>query len=210
MEFSSVSFLSVIFPIVFGSYWIKKLNQSFRLFWLILFIGFCIDLTVRVLVANKIKFIYLLNGYTIVETLLLLKFFFALSPFSSKKRIIPYLIVFFLALGFITFKGENGFTNFNSQFRSIECLMVIIFSGLLMIHESNTSIQPLFKNAVFCLASVLLIYFTISLSIFSVADLILTDHPTEVAQLWIIPLWLNLVCNLLFTYCFWCNSQATN
>lgn len=210
MEFGNIVFLSVIFPLVFGLYWFKKMNYSFRLFWLLVFIGFVIDLFVRILSANKLKFVFLLNSYNIIENLFFLIFFFSLTPFSSKKRLLPVLIVLFLFLGFLTFMGENGFTHFNSKFRSIECLMVIIFSGLLMIHESNTSVQPLFKNSTFCLASVLLIYFTISLSIFSVADLILTDHPTEVAQLWIIPLWLNLVCNLLFTYCFWCNSQATN
>lgn len=210
MDFGNIVFLSVIFPLVMGLYWFKKMNSSFRLFWLLVFIGSVVDIVVRILSANKLKFIFLLNGYNIIENLIFLLFFFTFNPFSSRKKLLPVLIAFFLILGFITFKGENGFTNFNSQFRSIECLMVIIFSGLLMIHESNSSIQPLFKNSIFCLASVLLIYFTISLSIFSVADLILTDHPTEVAQLWIIPLWLNLVCNLLFTYCFWCNSQATN
>lgn len=207
---SSVSFLSVLIPITFLLIRIRKISRTFLLFGLILIISFLVDLTVTIFVANTWKYSLILNIYTIIETLLFLILYFRIEPFSSRKFAIPILLLLLLVFGWLTFNYSNGFSTFNSKFRSVECLMVIIFSGLLMIHESNYSLLPLFKNSLFCLNSVLLIYFSISLSIFSIADLILIDHPTEIAKLWVIPMWLNIFCNLSFTYCFWCNSQATN
>ncbi len=207
---NTLSFLSFLFPLITGILLYKKLNKTFRIFFYLVLLGALSDSLIHFLAAQKMHFLATANVYLFFESIVLMFLFFSMKPFLARRKLLPWAIAFFLLLWLFTYSFSAQFTLFNKYVRSIESLVILLFSGIILIYESNHSTLALFKNSNFCLASVFIIYFSLSLAIFSISDLILVDHPTQVAQLWQIPTYLNLVCNLLFSYCIWCNSQTTN
>lgn len=210
MLLTRITLFSFIVPLLTGIVLFKTLDKTFRYFFLLTCIGALSDSILFIFYLLKITQIPVLNSYVIIESILLPLLFNTLNPFKQKKSWL-YFTYSLLAIVFIcSYFYTSNFTTFNKYARCAESLIIIMYSGKFLINESNNTSLPLFKNSAFLLVSILLTYFCISLALFSISDYILVDHPTQLAKLWHIQSWLNLFCNLAFSYCYWCNSQTKN
>jgi hypothetical protein len=203
-----ISYLSFLIPVSAGIIFYKSLDSTFRLLFVLTILGAISDSLLQLLPHYKITFIPFANIYVILESVLLPFVFNTLQPFK-KNRVWLFVALAIVALTWIvSFKETENFMQFNKYARCTESLLIIVYSYTFLIYESNHSHIPLNRNAAFLLVSVLLCYFCISLALFSISDLILTNHPTQLEQLWHIQTLLNLICNFAFSYCYWCNSRT--
>ncbi len=201
---------SILIPAVISIAKFKKLNFELRVFALFFSFATAIEIASTVMSQCRMNNLWLINVYVLIEGFVLC--YLIGKWFETKKLFALSMVIFvvyFIVWCYTTFLVRSIFL-FNSKEMSVKSMMMIFLSGYLLIKVSLKDDEPLFQNFKLWMASAMLIYFSVTLIVFSTADFMLDDKYEAMHYSWTIHSIINIIANLLFAYGFVCYYKKTN
>jgi len=126
---------------------------------------------------------------------------------NRRKIEITFIISVLLTLTFIisTFYS-GGIFQYNTIFEVTECVFLIIISGFLLLKIMTLTSIELKKNNLFWFGSGLLIYFTLSLTMFVVQDINVKNNSTLLSGVLQLYSLANIIANIFYAIAFLCRT----
>ncbi len=197
-----ISSLSSLIPVLSAAYQYNHLSKPLKLLAQLLVFGALVEGVNFILSHYKQNNLWLFNLYSITEGFV---FCYLMGRWSDSKRMfIVSISLFFLYLLYwlySTFIGGSLF-GFNSHEKTIKGLMLIFLSGSLLIRISMDESIIMLSDYRFWITSAILIYFSVTLIVFSTATFGFEDHHRAMNYSWVIHSVINIISNLLFAYGF--------
>lgn len=204
-----ISSVSILVPVVTAIYKYNRLNKILKiLFWLLVFGAMC-ELIDFVLLQNKLNNIWLFNLYSITEGFALC---YLIGKWFNSKPMFRIAMTLFVCFSFFWFYSifiSNGMYEFNSAEKTVKGIILIFLSGYLLILLSMDENLVIGTDYRFWISTAILFYFSMTLVVFSTANLFLDNH-RAMHYSWTIHSIINIITNLIFAYGFICYYRKTN
>lgn len=201
---------SVLLPLIISIIYYKRLNKELKVLSVFFFFVAVVEIITTVMSVCRINNLWVMNIFTLIEggvlILLIGKWY------ESKKMFlvaVTYLSIYVAYWCYTTFLIDGIFV-FNTKEMSIKAIILIFLSGYLLIKISMADEIQLLSNYLFWICSGILIYFLVSLVVFSSADFILDDKYRAMRYTWTIHSIINIIANLLYFYAFICYRKTNS
>lgn len=191
-----------------GSIYYKRLSPELRVITFLCWSALLVN-TVSTFLANQhINNLFLIHLDTIVETLILLKFYSLVLKEVVPKRFFEVGGVAFTLIALGIAYTVQPFDRFNSYARTIEALGIIMLA-LLFFHRilMEMKILNLEKDPLFWVNTGLLLYFSGGSLLFSLSNMMLRLDAVKTIYLWGVHGMFYLVLYLLISVAFWKEIQ---
>ncbi len=119
------------------------------------------------------------------------------------------LVLFFLPYWCYSTFIINNFYASNSFAHAIECLVIVLLAGFVLIKLSKNIAIPLFKNPKFWLASGAMVYFSFSVLVYAIYQVIVNNKykASLFEPVWLLHSFMNIFSNLLYSIAFLCPAR---
>jgi hypothetical protein len=203
MRLLLISSLTVIIPLTLGALGWKRLDKGLRYFVILLLLVLLTELTAFGLGAFKIRNLHIYNIFTGAEYLFLILMFTSWLDSRILNRIllgsIPIFLVIWVAANYAF---ETSPEQFYTLFLSIESVLFVFLSVLVLVKEMRDSSVLLVDNPVFWIASGVLVYFAGNLFVFTLMGTIIENTDIKPHSIYLIHTVLNFTKNVLFSIGF--------
>lgn len=168
---------TILIPMGVAIFNYRYLNRDLKIVLFYLFISGGINLWGILKSSNNN--LYILHIYTIVEFLILMAYFISITKVKAKKLLLVSKIIWvvfpiFSIVNRLFFQNEF---EFNSNVRSIEALIFILYSIIYFYHSSEDDVNQSWGNvSLNWINSGFLIYFSSSIFMFSFANFITSTN----------------------------------
>jgi hypothetical protein len=197
-----VSSASILFPAIASVYKYKLLDNKMKILAWFFVLGALAEGVDSFLSIKKLNNMWMFNFYSILEGFVLC--YVIGSWYHSKRwmRIAMTLFAFYSILWIYSVIVSKGIFEFNSNEKTVKGLIIIFLSGLLLVRLSMDENIRLTTDYRFWILSSILIYFSITLIVFSTATFFLEDHHIAMYYSWTIHSFTNILANILFAIGF--------
>lgn len=205
-----ISTISVLIPLLASIYRYKRLNTELKLLsWLFIFASI-VELINFISVRNHISNFWIVNIYSLIEGFVI---FYIISKWINVQNMLKVTLILFVIYClywlYTTFFISSIF-DFNSKEKTVKGLMLIFLSGYLLIRLSIDEKIVLYKDYRFWISCDVMIYFSITLIVFSTATVFLEDNHRAAYYSWMIHSIINTISNLIFAYSYTWYYRKTN
>ncbi len=197
-----LSAYTVIFPLVLGLIGFSRFSKALQYFVILLLLVLISESTAFYLGWQKLNNLIVYDVFTAVEYAFLMIVF---SNWFEKRGIrtallasIPVFLLVWLYGKFIAGSTDQ----FDSIFLSVESVVFVFLSVIVLIKEMKDSTVLLVDNPVFWVSSGLLVYFAGNLFVFALIDQLLQPGIERFHGAWMIHTVLNVTKNILFSLGF--------
>ncbi len=160
----------------------------------------------RYLFSNNL---WIINVFSLFEAIVL---FYILREWQYKKwvkNVSIVLFVIYLLFWIYSTCISGSFFEFNDMEKTIKAIFLIFLSIYPMIGFSLDDKLPVYQNYKFWICSALLLYFSVSVVLFSTASLAI-DNTKANEYTWKIHSYINIFSNFIFAYGFlWYSRKMT-
>lgn len=204
----SISQYSILLPLIIGVFYFKHLDKIFKLFTFFIAYGCITEILSIYIRFQHLGTNSIYNLYTLLETICVA----LILSLEIQQKAIKYFmygcVIFYIALHFIFRYNPIEYNYLNYNIKIVECLILIILSGLCIMFNSANSRVFIFYNSEFILALSFLFYFGVTLMVFAIRDL-MSDQSTKQAftQIWVIHSVVNIITNVIFAVSIWLNYR---
>lgn len=210
LQISHLSVVSDALPVLTGAWFYRNISPRQYPFYVFFFLVALQDYFSVLLSLFHIYNVWMMNLYQLVEVVFYM-YFFHRFVFERKFSVQLYAM---LAGACLLWMYTTGFVyewnEPNSIMRVTTGLVVVCYSGMVLLKLCKDVSAFLFSNPFFWLASGGLIYFSITLLVYSVFPVIVGNNYVNpiFRPVWAVHSVTNIFCNLLFAISFLCpNSQ---
>lgn len=119
---------SILVPLLLLLFRYKTATVTLKILFWYLIVAALTNLAANILAGRNQSNLWLLHVFTIIETALLLFFFYKLLPEGRIKKALPVLMIVFPLYGIVNLLVFNAGSRFNTYPRSLEALLFIILS----------------------------------------------------------------------------------
>ncbi len=206
----NISQVSAFIPVIFGLYYAKKLDTSFRIL-----LGFVLLSLFMEYFATWYKHHYgnnipPLHFYSIIE-FSCLTYIFCNTLFSTQRNSLFSLAFSFgMILAILNVTLFGSIYEMNNIARTYDCVVLVLFS-LIYFRKSLTILpnaEPIFEQPMFWFSNAVLVYFPINLLFFLFFNKLYVNHP-EIARVgFMLHSLANITANILFAQAFRCFRKA--
>jgi hypothetical protein len=191
---------SALLPFFTGLVFLKHLSKELKFIWFFFVYSVLHETTLALLAINKINNLWLGDIYTLLELSFWILFFSFLEGHKVRKILIRLTILFwFLLWILIALLGKNLF-EVNNITRTVEGLFILIIGFYTLYKLDKKELSLFFISPHFWLISGALIYFSGTIIIFSLANIILNNHQ----EIWMLHSIYNITMHLCCAYGFVC------
>jgi len=205
------SYASIILPFIIGVRYYSKLDKLFRQIFAYICLEFLIETTAFIMMKCNIHNVFIYNSYVLIEgvwTILILKLL--ITNRRAKKFIYPAIALYALLWIATTFFYIH-FNRFNYFLRSVESLIIVLFSGIAMLSVSNETEIDILKNSKFIYITSKFFYFSVTLFVFGISNLMLNNKKLLVnSEVWLVHSIINIISNIILMLSLWYNSRRKN
>ena len=148
-----------------------------------------------------------MNVYNLVEYSvdIFLLYRFTSSNWFSKTLLVSVLIYYSVWI-FTTFYVLD-FNSYNNYIRMLQAVLMVFFSGTLLVQLGEEIHSSLFKDEKFWVATAWLIYFAVNASIYTLSGILLKKFDSSFAYAWMIKAIIDIFANILFSIAIICNYR---
>ena len=203
-----ISSLSIFFPLVIAVLNFRILNNELKVFAIFLCFAGAVEIITYVMSLYRMNNLWMMNIYALLEGVV---FIWLIGKWLGSKKmnvITNGLLVIYIAYWCYTTFLPGDLMAFNSDELSIKAIILIILSGYLLVRLGLKEEVKLTGDFIFWISAGILIYFLISLVVFSSANIILDDSHRAMYFTWTIHSIINILVNLLFFYAFICYRKT--
>lgn len=190
-------------PIIVAIWLYRRITRSLKaiLLYLCVAVVFNYAATISSHSNNNLP---LLHIYTVVEFLLVIRFYFIVLPGKRIKKVVIVLSILFSAWAIMNSLFVQHIYGFNSYSRATEALIMIVFGVLYIIHTAkDDSNEEWSRNPENWVNAGFLLYFSGALSQFAFSNIVSAHAPAVFKMaIWDIHATFVLVMYLLFTVAF--------
>lgn len=199
-----ISAVSILMPFIISISQFSRLNTELKFLAYFFSFATAIEIIAFTMSIYRLNNLWLMNIYTLIEGVV---FFWLLGKwFESKTMFVVIITLLALYVGYWCYTTflQEGILIFNSKEMTVKAIFLIFLSGYLLIKLSMKDEINLLNNYIFWISAGILIYFLVSLVVFSSADFMITDKFSAMHYTWTIHSIINILANLLFFYAFLC------
>lgn len=199
---------SLMFPLIAAFMSLRFLNRELKVFFIYQAIAMIITIWQLHLAANNINNLWLIHLQTPIEFGFFMWIFslWQENPFTRRffRLTIPVYIILWAILVFFVEKIDE----FNTFSKPTEAVVLIIASGYCLYLVNKEKVESLFRQPSFWISSGTLIYFTGTVIIFTVTNLLLHESVEELRAVWNVVFVMEIITNLFFAGGFLCRRLA--
>ncbi|MBS1657684.1 MAG: hypothetical protein JST18_06260 [Bacteroidetes bacterium] len=210
LQISHLSVITDALPVLAGAWFYRNISKPLVPVYYFYFFVALQDYFSVLLSLFHIYNVWLMNFYQFIETLFYLIIFHR-QLFKEQHRNILIVLgssisVFWLYTTIFVYDLNEP----NSLMRAVTCLLVVFYSGRVLMKLSRDVSVFLFENPFFWIASGCLIYFSVTLLVYSVFPIIVgNDYANPIFRpVWAVHSITNIFCNLLFAITFLCPNKT--
>ena len=205
-----LSSASILLPAAVSFYYFPKLNSELKLLSVFFGIGVVTEAIVLSTSYFQVNNLWLINIFVLLEGFVLM---YLIGKWFDSKRLFLVSMFLFVIYGifwFITSLVSGNIFEFNRHEKTAKAIVLVLLSGTLLIRLSMNEQIDLLKDYRFWMTSAVLIYFAVTLIVYSTASLMLNVSHYLMHYTWSIHSGINIIANLLFTHGFVCYSRRMN
>jgi len=202
---------SILIPLITGLRFYGALDRKFKILLLYFFISGTTEI-----IASNMKIIFsnnmpLLHIFTIIEFFLFATIYYIyFSNHQLAKRMIAISSFLFLLSAVLDATYFNGFWRSNTISHSVESIILVMFSLLYFFSFfKEISEEEVWKKSMFWLSSGVVIYFSINIFLFMLANYLLKKNYNLVDQGYNMHAFINIFVNIIFAISFICLRKKT-
>lgn len=206
MFLAYLSALSALFPVVTGVLRYRHLTAILKQLFILCLLSAVTDGIMSGLAFNGQSNFAVANIYSYVQFVFYLWIFIPFIFPNKKNIVLAALLVCVTVIFIITSVYYVRDDAFNVIFLLTESttLMIISIVSIMKIIDNASGI---FNNGLFWMVSGMLIYFSISILIFTIYNIGIEYKLAVTNSIWTIHSIVNIIANTLFAYAFLCKSQ---
>jgi hypothetical protein len=202
---AQVSELSPLLPIVGALLGSRPFHRDLTIFFYYLIITFIITGWMTYLASHGTNNLWLIHLQTPMEFTFFMWLFARWQEDAFLKRFfqitIPVFVCVWAALVFFVEKIDQ----FSTYSKPTETILLIIASGYCLFQVNKEKVESLFRQPSFWISSGALIYFTGTVILFTVSNLLLRESEAELRTAWWVVIILNIIANLFYLAGFICH-----
>ncbi len=212
MNFSNIYFyfvygslLAALLPLFTGVTFFHRLNKVTTPFLFFFYYVVLSESFSFVLSRYSTNTLWWMNINQLLELIFFGWFFLTWITENAKIWFTGFLIIF-LPYWIYSTCIINDFYTPNSFAHAIECLVIVLLAGIVLIRLSKSTAISLFRNPQFWLASGAMIYFSFSVLIYAIYQVIVNNNykASLFEPVWILHSFMNIFSNLLYSIAFLC------
>ena len=205
---SKLSTVSLLFPIAGALFVFRSLNRALKLFFIYQIISLLTTIWMVYLASRGINNLWLIHIQTPIEFGFFIWIFSMWQEEGFVKRFFQLTLPVFVFLWAILAFFVEKIDEFNTFSKPTEAIVLIIASGYCLYQVNKEKVESLFRQPSFWISSGALIYFTGTVILFTVTNLLLRESADELFAAWTVVLVMNIIANLLYARGFLCQRST--
>ncbi len=203
-----VDFASNVFPVAAGIFKRRFLSKKEWLFFFFTVAALSSEVITFTMARNHLHNLWVLQIYSVVLFILLTRYFAALQPVDSARRIVSWSILpFALFWIYVKWSGLEGFTDQPKYTHTAVCAILTMLASVTMyMLVVRQETLPLWKDARFWATAGVLLYFAGNIALFLMSDRIAALSVADAVKVWTLHWSMDIVSNILYTVSFLCLS----
>lgn len=202
-----VSTLSQIVAFGVGVYVVRYLSTELKTLCAYCGIALAVELVQAYLAINNVKNLWLLHVFTILEFVFLMMVYSAWQKNRLTKMMLRASIPLFVLIGVIAMSGES-IDQFNHFARPLASLFLVAAAALTLFELNRESGESVFLQPRFWVGAAGLIYFSSTLVLFALSNLLLTWPIEHVRLVFTFNTAMNIIANLGYAAAFLCRVRV--
>jgi hypothetical protein len=190
-----------------GVYVIRFLSAEMKTLLAYCGIALTVEMIQAYLAINGIKNLWLLHVFTILEFGFLITVYSSWQKNRLMKRILQATIPIFALIGIMVMSGEN-IEQFNHFTRPLGSLILVAAAAMTLFELNKESGESVFLQPRFWVGAAGLIYFSSTLVLFALSNLLLTWPIEQVRLVFAFNSAMNIIANLGYAAGFLCRVQV--
>ncbi|MCI0707457.1 MAG: hypothetical protein L0Y80_08250 [Ignavibacteriae bacterium] len=179
-----IAMVTQVVVILFGFVTVRTLQQTeMRILLLSIFVSFFLGSTMIVLAVQGINNLWVIHLSTLLQYSLLTWLFSFWHTARTRKLLLLSIPIFF-SIWLIVFLGFESISAFSSYTRPLQALLLISFSCYTLFIINKDETKPIFSTPAFWAASGTLIYFTGTMILFALSNILLKESAEMLRMLW--------------------------
>ncbi len=204
-----VSILSQTLVFGAGLYMRRSLGTQMRL--LIVYFGFDLiaELVMAYLGSQGMNNLWLVHVITIVQYCFLIAVFSLWQKNLTLKKILQASIPIIALMGIVSMLFFENIRHFNSYTKPVTSLMLVLASGYTLFELNNEKTASVFREPRFWIGSGTLFYFSSTLVLYSLSNVLLNFPPHVVRMIFACSIVINIITNIIYTQGFFMPNMAS-
>lgn len=207
---SLLTIVSSAVPLVVGLYYYRLLIREMKILVLYLSISFIFELSLFFYGSFGINNLWLIQVWTIIEYIFFVILFSFWIQEGKFRKMLIYSTIPFIIFYITDIVLLSEVDKFNNYSRSVECLIFSGVAGYALYDLSKAHTGSLWQNFRFYLILAVFLYFTGSLMIYALSNLVIEYAFNIALQFFMIPLVLNSISYFLFAGGILCQVKTQN
>jgi hypothetical protein len=205
-----LTMVSSAVPLVVGLFYYRRLMREMKILVLYLSISFIFELSLFLLGLLGINNLWMVQVWTIIEYIFIVVLFSYWMKVGKIRMVLIYSVIPFIIFYIIDVALLSEVDKFNSYSRSVECLIFSGVAGYALYDLSKTHTGSLWQNFRFYLILAVFLYFTGSLMIYALSNLVIEYAFNIALPFFMIPLVLNSISYFLYAGGILCQVKTQN
>jgi hypothetical protein len=205
-----LTIISSAVPLLVGLFYYRSLIREMKILVLYLSISFIFELSLFLLGLLGVNNLWMVQVWTIIEYIFIVVLFSYWLKESKIRKMLIYSTIPFIIFYIIDVALLSEINKFNSYSRSVESLIFSGVAGYALYDLSKAHTGSLWQNFRFYLVLAVFLYFTGSLMIFALSNLLIEYTSNLAKLLFMIPMILNLISYFLFAGGILCQVKTQN
>jgi hypothetical protein len=211
LQISHLSVITDALPVLTGAWFYRNISKPMVPVYYFFFFIVLQDYFSLLISLFHIYNVWLMNLYQLVEVVFYLlvfhHFIFQKQYIWQLRMLLGAIAILWLYTTIFIYKINEP----NSVMRITTGLFVVLYSGIVLLKLSKDVRVFLFANPFFWLASGCMIYFSVSLLVYSVFPVIVGNNYSNpiFRPVWAVHSVTNIFCNLLFAISFLCPNRVS-
>jgi hypothetical protein len=192
------SSLSILIPALTAILVFGRLNAEMRILALLFIFAAFIEGLNFLSAANSINNVWLINIYSLIEGSILIFILSSWNKYRLLKQAFNLALIIYVLFWIVTTLIINNIFHFNEVEKTAKGILLILISGIILMQNTRTESVKLFRSFVFWITSAILIYFSLTLIIFTTAIHLLNGNHEAMEYSWQIHSVVNILTNIFF------------
>ncbi len=200
--------LSIFVPILAALPKANRVGTALTIFFVYELISFVLTVSQMYLAAHKINNLWLIHLQTPIEFGFFVWVFSLWQDDAFVKRFFRLTIPVFFCLWLILAFFVEKIDEFNTFSKPTEAILLIVASGYCLFKVNQEKVESLFSEPSFWISSGTLVYFTGTVIIFTVTNLLLHESLEELRMVYQVVFVMETIANLFYAGGFLCRRLA--
>ena len=203
-DFTLISALSIIAPLIAGAIAFRRLDFSLRLIVVMIFLVALGELAASILFESKVNNMFIYHAHTYVEFYFLIIFYYRLFRRRFSQKIAEVFAIAFLVISCLLYLRDSIY-EFNSAQRYVEMILLIfiMYQFLYELDKFSSRVRIL-KSPFFWLTVGYVIYFAGTLLLFLLQQKFVESGFNGY---WVVHGIFNIFLNLVLTFVLWTGRE---